>query len=148
MFKPSITIIQESPLKGKICDTPEIAKEIWFDDLAKSAFFDSNKEHLIVVILNTKLKLIDWNLVSIGSVNEAVAHPREIFRPVIIGGAYAFLLMHNHPSGETTPSAADRRLTSSLREGASLLQLNFIDHIIVGNNPTDQTFSFRDVGLL
>ena len=50
MIKPSITIIQESPLKGKICDTPEIAKEIWFDDLAKSAFFDSDKEHLIEAV--------------------------------------------------------------------------------------------------
>lgn len=148
MFKVSTSIIQESAMAGSICDAPLTAKNLWFNEVASSPFFDENKEHLIVIALNTKLHIIDWNLVSIGSVNETVAHPREIFRPVISIGAYGFIMMHNHPSGETGPSAADRRLTSNIREGASLLQIQFLDHIIVGKNESDVNFSFRDAGIL
>ena len=85
-----------------------------------------------------------------GSLNEALAHPREIFRAAILAGAYALILMHNHPSGDPSPSDADRRLTKNIREAASILQINLLDHVIVGSPGMGRPayFSFREVGIL
>lgn len=113
-------------------------------------FLALRQESLRVILLDTKLRLIRVKEIGLGSINECVAHPREIFRPAIAHSAYAFILVHNHPSGDTQPSAADRRLTSALREASNLLQINFIDHVILGSAGEGRLpyFSFRDSGLL
>jgi DNA repair protein RadC len=79
-------------------------------------------------------------------VNESLAVPREIFRPAIIHSAFAFAfaLVHNHPSGEPTPSKADLRLTRRIAAAAEILQINFVDHVIVGQG----YFSFQEAGVL
>ena len=76
--------------------------------------------------------------------NESLAAPREIFRPAIIHSAFAFVLVHNHPSGNTKPSEADLQLTKRLAAAAEILQINFLDHIIAGQG----YFSFQEAGLL
>jgi DNA repair protein RadC len=108
-------------------------------------------ESLRVLLLNTRLQLMKQEEVFKGTVNETVAHPREILNRVIIHRAYAFVVVHNHPSGDPTPSEADRRITRRLKEGAELLGLVFTDHIIIGV-PTEKRsrayFSFKEQGLL
>jgi DNA repair protein RadC len=79
-----------------------------------------------------------------GTVNESLARPREIFRPAIIHSAFAFALVHNHPSGNPTPSQADLQLTRRVAAAAEILQINFLDHIIAGQG----YFSFQEAGLL
>ena len=108
------------------------------------------KESLRVVLLDTKLHLLRVEEISLGSLNECLAHPREILRPAILHSAYAFILAHNHPSGDPSPSEADRRLTLRIAEAARLLQLTFFDHIIVGAPSLDRPayFSFREAGIL
>jgi DNA repair protein RadC len=108
------------------------------------------KESLRVVLLDTKLNLLTVREVSLGSLNESIAHPREIFQPVFAHSAYAFILVHNHPSGDPTPSEADRRLTSRLAEAARLLQVQMLDHVIIGtaDNGRQPYFSFREAGLI
>ncbi len=108
------------------------------------------KESLRIVLLDTKLRLLRTEEVSLGTLNECLAYPRDIFRPVISYNAYAFILVHNHPSGDPTPSDGDRRLTSRLLEGARLIQLNFFDHIIVGVPGEGRMpyYSFREAGLI
>jgi len=76
--------------------------------------------------------------------NESLAHPREIFRPAILHSAYAFVLVHNHPSGDAKPSEADLRVTKRVAAAAQILQINFLDHVIVGRG----FFSFQEAGLL
>jgi hypothetical protein len=76
-----------------------------------------------------------------GSINESLAYPQDFFRPVIGQSAYAFVLAHNHPSGYPLPSEADIRLTRRLDEGARMLQINMLDHVIVG-----QSFSHSPTG--
>ena len=107
-------------------------------------------ESLRVVLLDTKLKLIRFEEVFRGSVNECMAHPREIFRPALAHSAYAILVVHNHPSGDPTPSGADQRLTTRLREAAELMQIRLIDHIILGSGDGGRQpwFSFREAGVL
>lgn len=129
-------------------DQPQNSREYWFHTIASQPWFDPDKEHLIVIPLNTKYRPLGFNLVAIGSLNETVAHPREIFRPLIASAAYSFVLMHNHPSGDATCSEADRRLTQRLKEGAEMLQIAFLDHVIVGRGIDDTYFSFRECGLV
>jgi DNA repair protein RadC len=83
-------------------------------------------------------------------VNESLAAPREIFRPAIIHSAYAFVLVHNHPSGAAKPSEADLQLTKRLASGAQILQIHFLDHVIVGHAMVGGRgfFSFQEAGLL
>ena len=119
-------------------------------DLLGAEMRQLGKESLRVVLLDTKLHLLRVEEISLGSLNECLAHPREILRPAILHSAYAFILAHNHPSGDPSPSEADRRLTLRIAEAARLLQLTFFDHIIVGAPSLDRPayFSFREAGIL
>jgi DNA repair protein RadC len=107
-------------------------------------------ESLRVLLLDTRHGLLDHREISRGSLNESIAHPREIFRPAIAKGAYAVAVVHNHPSGDPQPSEADRRLTRRLTEAGTLLQIPLVDHVIIGAVRRDQSpyFSFREAGLI
>jgi DNA repair protein RadC len=109
-----------------------------------------NRESLRSVLLDTKLRLIRIEEISLGSLNESTAHPREIFRPALLYAAYGLILVHNHPSGDPSPSEADRRLTQKLRGAAELLNIAFLDHVILGNAEGGRApwFSFREAGLI
>ena len=108
------------------------------------------KESLRVVLLNTRYEWLRTEEVSLGSLNESIAHPREMIQPAIVHSAYAFILVHNHPSGDPSPSRADRDLTRRLAEICSQLQLELADHIIIGQPRPgeDPYFSFKEMGLL
>ncbi len=107
-------------------------------------------ESLRVLLLDTRHGLLEESEVSRGSLNESIAHPREIFRPAIAKGAYAIAVAHNHPSGDPQPSEADRRLTRRLAEAGTLLQIPLVDHVIIGAKRGDSPayFSFREAGLI
>jgi DNA repair protein RadC len=110
-----------------------------------------NRESLQVVLLDTRYHLIRVEEVSLGSLNESVAHPREIFRPALIYCAFGVIVAHNHPSGDPTPSEADRLLTRRLKDAAELLRITLLDHIVVGAPGADGRpgyTSFKDLGLL
>jgi DNA repair protein RadC len=110
-----------------------------------------NHEEVHVLLLNTKLELTHHERLYKGSLNESVAHPRDILRCVMQHAAYAFVLVHNHPSGDPTPSDADRSFTRNLIDAADLMRIPLIDHLIVGH-PSPQRalpyFSFRHAGLI
>jgi len=135
--------------KGKslapLLDTPERV----FDAFGKE-FMALRQESLRVLLLDAKLRLIRSEEIMRGSVSECMAHPREIFRHAIIQSAYAVVVVHNHPSGDPAPSAADIRITRSLREAAQLLQINLIDHIILGSPDGGRVpyYSFKEAGHL
>lgn len=109
-----------------------------------------HQESLRIVLLDTKLRLMRVEEVSLGTLNETSAHPREIFRPALIHAAYAIVVVHNHPSGDPTPSDADRRLTVRLCEIGRLMQITLLDHIIIGSSDGGRLpwFSFREVGAI
>jgi DNA repair protein RadC len=108
------------------------------------------QEQVLVVGLDTRLRHINTTVVSVGTVNEAAAHPREILRPVIARAAYAFILIHNHPSGDPSPSRADESVTRRISEAATLMQLRFVDHVIIGRSEGGRSpyFSFREAGIV
>ena len=129
-------------------ESPEEAYAYWNSAVATSAWYQENKEHMVVLLLNTRHNIEGHSLVSIGTLNETLTHPREILSPVICGGAFGFILMHNHPS----PSPPDKRLTKRISECARLLQVSFLDHVIAGREGAaddgEPFFSFSAKGLL
>jgi DNA repair protein RadC len=130
-------------------DTGESACWFWRCVVEKQQDFEHDKEHVVTILLDTELRPLGFHLVAIGSLNECVAHPREIFRPAIILSAYGFILLHNHPSGDPGPSKADCRLTYQLHAASLLLQVRMLDHIIVGSpDHTPDFFSFWSAGAL
>jgi DNA repair protein RadC len=114
-------------------------------DFAKAS--DDDREHFWVVLLNTKHRYLMHTEVSVGTLNASLVQPREVFGPALREGAHSMLLVHNHPSGDCTPSAEDRELTSRLRDCGKLLEIEVLDHVIVGSG-SGRWFSFRDAGLL
>jgi DNA repair protein RadC len=118
-------------------------------------FFGPQMQHLpqeqvIVVGLDARLRHINTTVVSVGTVSEATAHPREVLRPVIARAAYAFILLHNHPSGDPSPSSADNSVTRRIADAASLMQIRLIDHIIIGRAEAGRSpyFSYREAGMV
>ena len=107
-------------------------------------------ESLRILLLNTRQGLMGIREVSHGTVNESLAHPREVFLPAVQESAYGIILVHNHPSGDPSPSESDRRLTMRLSEVSGILQIPLIDHIIIGSPSVDRKpyFSFREAGIL
>jgi len=133
-----------------ILDSPEGTFGFWKNVIETKPEFEADKETLVVILLDAKLRPRAYHQVALGTVNECAARPLEVFRTVIVSAAFAFILVHNHPSGDATPSNADRNITSQLRQGAEILQLRFLDHVIVGDPRVSAPpyFSFRDAGLL
>lgn len=107
-------------------------------------------ESLRVVLLDTRLRATRFVTISDGSLNETIAHPRDILHPAVLHRAYAFHLVHNHPSGDPSPSRADRELTRRIAEAAELMQVKLLDHVIIGSPSEhhDPYFSFQEAGLL
>ncbi|MBK1882998.1 DNA repair protein RadC [Luteolibacter pohnpeiensis] len=107
-------------------------------------------EQVMVAVVDTRLRHIGTTTVSVGTVNQTNAHPREILRPVITREAYGFILIHNHPSGDPSPSHSDQVVTERLVKAADLMQVRFFDHIIIGKPTPGRLpyFSFREAGLM
>lgn len=126
-------------------DSPELVH-----DLVAAEMRSLHKESLRVILLDTRYHLLRMEEVSLGSVNESIAHPREIFRPAVISSAYAVIVVHNHPSGDPSPSQSDHSLTRRLAEAAELLQIKLLDHIIIGAPAEGRLpyFSFKEAGVL
>jgi DNA repair protein RadC len=105
---------------------------------------------LRTILLDARQRLITMIDVTKGSLNESLAYPRDIFRPVIVHSAYCFILAHNHPSGDPSPSEADLRLTRRLNEAARILQIQMLDHVIIGEPMSGRQgyFSFTEAGTI
>lgn len=103
------------------------------------------REMMKLLLLNTKARLISETDISVGTVNAAVVSPRELFVEALQKNAVSIILMHNHPSGDPTPSREDILITQKIRDAGSLIGVELLDHIIIGNNCYS---SFREQGLL
>jgi DNA repair protein RadC len=111
-----------------------------------------NVEKFWVLCLNRKNRLIQEVEITSGTATSSLAHPREVFREAIRHGASAVVCAHNHPSGDPTPSAADVQITRQLREAAKAIDIELLDHVILGRSAADPQglgyYSFRSTGVL
>ncbi len=111
----------------------------------RAKFFNARKEYFVELILNSKNQLIREVLISVGSLSTSVVHPREVFAPAVRDSAAAVLFLHNHPSGDPSPSREDRECTQRLCQSGKILGIRVLDHVVLGY---DDYFSFADAGLL
>lgn len=137
-----IRMVKEPPLySSEPVNSPEAAVRIIADTLR-----NYDREVFCVVNLRNDLKPINVNVVSVGTLNASIAHPREILKSTILSNAAAVMLLHNHPSGNLTPSREDIELTARMQEICTMLGTPVQDHIIVGND--DRYFSFWEQDIL
>lgn len=100
----------------------------------------------MVLLLDTQNQIIGIHTVTIGTLDAALVHPREIFKPAILANAASVILAHNHPSGDPTPSAEDRTVTRQVVAAGTTLGIEVLDHVIVGE--PHRYHSFRECGLM
>ncbi len=105
-----------------------------------------DREHFWCLALNTKNQLLKMVEVSIGSLNASIVHPRELFKEAVRVSAASIVLVHNHPSGDPTPSGADVQLTRRLVKAGDVLGIEVLDHVVVGDG--GEHSSLRDLGLM
>jgi len=130
-----VVALRECPLPDalQVCDTPQKAADYWRLSIASNPYFNPECECFVVLILNTRRRVKGHQLLTIGTLDTILVHPREVFRGAIIAGAAAIVMMHNHPSGEPQPSEADVKVTRELIRAGQLLKIEVLDHVIVGN---------------
>ncbi len=104
-----------------------------------------DREQFRTVSLNTKNQVIETEVVSVGSLNSSIVHPREVFKNPIRRSANSLILVHNHPSGDPTPSKEDIAVTARILEAGKILGIEILDHIIIGDNKYS---SLKEKGLL
>jgi DNA repair protein RadC len=112
----------------------------WFNRLQ-----DETQEIFLALHLDAKNRIVCLDVVSTGSLNASIVHPREVFKMVLLSNAAAVIFLHNHPSGDSEPSREDIQLTERLKLAGELLGIRVLDHIIIGEN---NHMSFADRGLL
>jgi hypothetical protein len=137
-----IRMVKEPPLySAEPVNSPQAAVRLMSETLK-----GYDREVLAVVNLRNDLKPINMNIVSIGTLNQSLAHPREILKSIILSNAGSVMLFHNHPSGNLTPSPEDVSLTDRMAKICELLGTPIVDHIIIGND--DRYYSFRENSIL
>ena len=126
----SIKLVKESSFlyQTLTISSPKDAYEMIKDQLQ-----DLDREQFIIACLNTKNEPTNISVVSVGTLNKAIVHPREVFKTAILSNAASIMAFHNHPSGETTPSHQDIQLTNRLYQAGELLGIKLLDHLIIGD---------------
>lgn len=136
----AIRMVEQPPLySNEPMNNPDVAIRVMNEFLSQM-----DRELFCIVNLQADLTLINMNIVSVGSLNEALINPREIFKSAILSNAHSMMLIHNHPSGNLTPSTSDIQTTARMQELGELMGISLVDHIITGRN--GNYYSFRDKG--
>ncbi len=130
---------QPSLYSNEPMNNPDVAIRVMNEFLSQM-----DRELFCIVNLQADLTPINMNIVSVGSLNEALINPREIFKSAILSNAHSMMLIHNHPSGNLTPSTSDIQTTARMQELGELMGISLVDHIITGRN--GNYYSFRDKG--
>lgn len=141
--------LHDIPTDTELLDNSERASEFLKTTITKSQRYDTEKETFTVLFLNTRKRIIGFEIISNGTMDTLLVHPREVFRAAIMAGAHSIIVSHNHPSGDPTPSDADIRVTRDLIRAGQLLKMELMDHIIIGApsaNREKDYVSLREIG--
>ncbi|RQN09840.1 DNA repair protein RadC [Clostridium butyricum] len=139
----SIKMVKESSILygNRRITSPKDAVE-----LIRIVLKDSDREKLVVCCLNTKNEPTSISIISIGSLNSSIVHPREVFKTAILSNSASIIMAHNHPSGDIKPSKEDINVTERIRESGKIIGIEMIDHMIIGGD--DKYMSFKEEGFI
>ena len=129
-----VVALRECPLPTDLheCDTPDKAADYWRLNVATNPYFNPEAECFVVLLLNTRRRVKGHQLLTIGTLDTVLVRAGDVFRVAVVAAAAAVILMHNHPSGDPTPSEADIKVTRDLIRAGQLLKIDVLDHVIVG----------------
>lgn len=155
----NVQILRESPLPYNIedglplLDTPEASARALETLVASDPQFDWERETFVVMLLTVRRRLASWQILSVGTRDTLLVAPADVFKLAIVANAHAIVIGHNHPSGDSTPSEADIRITRDLFRAGQLLKIELLDHIVVANPALRETgkrgyASLRELGYL
>ena len=140
--------LRDVPKFGK-ADEPTRIAEYYRQHIATDPRINTDVETLLCMVMNTRRDVLGHFIVSNGTLDTILVHPREVFRPAIVANAAAVVVIHNHPSGDPTPSEADIKVTRDLIRAGQLLKMELLDHVIMGTateqRPKDFS-SLRELG--
>jgi len=150
-YEYRVTALRECPTPERLqqCDTPDKAADYWKMHIATHPHFNPDCECFAALLLNTRRKVKGHQIVSIGTMDTILVHPREVFRAAIAANAAGIVLVHNHPSGDPTPSEADIKVTRDLIRAGQLLKIEVVDHVIIGRATAERAkdySSLRELG--
>jgi len=103
-------------------------------DFVRSILTDNSREHFVALYLDGAHQVTSYSIVSIGTANASMVHPREVFQRAILAGAVSIIIAHNHPSGVLTPSDEDHKVTQRLKDAGDILGIKLLDHIIISDH--------------
>ena len=144
-FTLALRLAQELGAEAPLIETAAHAADYLRED-----FRTATVEHFKVILLNRRARLLRVESISQGTLDTILVHPREVFRHAIAANAASLVLVHNHPSGDPTPSAADVTVTRDLIRAGQILKIDVVDHVIIGQSSADRPkdyFSMREAGL-
>ena len=121
-----------SPDYMQLCDNPQIAADYWRLHVVNAPHFTPDCECFVVLLLNTRRRITGHHLVSIGTLDTLLVTPLAVFRLAVLSNAAAIVLLHNHPSGDPTPSDADIKVTRDLIRAGQLMKIEVCDHVVIG----------------
>ena len=129
-LKVRVQLIRDSPTMPEV--VIKNANDLYL--ILKDEVKKWDREKFLSVMLNAQNQIIGIDEVSVGSLTATVVHPREVFKSAILANAAAIILVHNHPSGNLNPSKEDKEVTEKIKKAAEILNINFLDHIIITKN--------------
>ena len=136
-----LQMVQEKALKYNV-ERVTSASDVYH---ALAEYSTKMQEHFMMITLDGASKVIEKRVIFVGTLNQSLVHPREVFKPAIEDGAAGIIIAHNHPSGTLEASRADVQITQRLKEVAKLVGIELLDHVIISKNGY---YSFSDEGLL
>ena len=139
----SIKMVRE---KSILYDGRKVTSPLEAAEIGRRFLEDSDREQLLVCCVDTKNQPISISVVSIGSLNSSIVHPREVYKVAILSNCAAIILFHNHPSGDISPSSEDIGITNRLKEAGKIIGIELIDHIIIGSE--GRYCSLKEKGIL
>lgn len=138
-----VIALRECPVAECSCDTPDRAADYWRQHITSHPYFNPDVECMVALMLNARQRIKGHYLISTGLLDSSLVHSREVFRAAIVAAAHSIVLMHNHPSGDPSPSEADIKVTRDLLKAGRLLKIDLVDHVIIGR---DSFQSLRGLG--
>ena len=143
-------VIRENSIDYTL-EHPDKVFRYWNEEIATNPSFDQEKEHLYVLMLDSKLYIKAHNLVTMGLINQTLMHAREIFKPAIVMSACHIILAHNHPSGDPSPSSDDIQSTRQIIKAGQVLGIPLLDHVVIGKQTEKHPsgyVSLKQLGIL
>lgn len=141
--------LQDAPTDNPVTDTPEAIELYLRDNIRNSLIYNPDIESFMAVYLNSRRRPIGMQIISTGTLDTLLVHPREVFKGAIVMNAAFIILAHNHPSGDPRPSEADIKVTRDLIRAGQLMKIDVLDHVILGTTSPDRSkaySSLRELG--